>query len=955
MDFRDRAQFEAERYGADPWIFVRELLQNARDAGATSVVISIDARDGQVRLACRDDGDGMTQEHSKRFLFRLYASSKEGAAGMAGRFGVGFWSILRFEPSSIVIRSWPKRGEPWEVSLDGQLKHAATVTPPPAARGTELVLTRPFLPEVSERVKAAARMHARFLMTRGDASRPLDVVIDGERITCELALPAPSATFHERGVRGVVALGQQPLVELFSKGLHVRTAASVDELLASPDESGRSRQLDPLLEGLAPQVILDGEELNLVRSRSDARDDRALRRAVELSRKELARLIERQLAFSRPTPLWKRALRPMLAVAATMAFLGGGGWLLSSFVRRAPPKVVAYGAPPAPAPPARGPNAPVPYRDPSTSYRGPRTDALPQRAAITDLDYTPASKKLHLASLHLQSPDDPARLQYGDVRSRYPLQECRSDCVRIGLTVDAQRGWLRVPVPSGHVLDAKTLTVNGHEQAVQRTPQGEPTFWVSSDRELALTYRTGPGVPVIDAAEPQVDSVPASVPDVSKLPPAMAARVLRDWVVDHIDYTNDPAVGSLGRGVTGGGDFIARTLAVGGGDCDVQNMVLAMLLQHAGVPARLAVGYLGREGSAEPLLHAWVEYLTASGWAVTDASIRAPPVAVGARSKAAPPGAVYSPEENERAAKRQLELTDPRWEPRAFTPAPVPERFQVSLPAVELPREALGLLGSAPLLGLVFLLLRPRVRRQTQLEEDHDVSKLLQGALARPEAFSHVPALFDLPLVPRRGGAPISLGLAYELAACERLYSSDVGAPFTERAVKASAVVIDAMRPEGKVVAEALGAVNLDRWDRLLRQAKIPPLLEKVNEHLRARGERWTLMTSEAVTREPAVLSVPGSKDDRWVVLNGDALWVARAAAAAETRPVRATFEVIDQVALWLRLPSARRARLLAPLARAALHEELNGGVAPPAQPPRHLETFDDLVDHLPPPGKVRS
>ena len=31
-DFRERARVEADRYGPDPWIFVRELLQNARDA-----------------------------------------------------------------------------------------------------------------------------------------------------------------------------------------------------------------------------------------------------------------------------------------------------------------------------------------------------------------------------------------------------------------------------------------------------------------------------------------------------------------------------------------------------------------------------------------------------------------------------------------------------------------------------------------------------------------------------------------------------------------------------------------------------------------------------------------------------------------------------------------------------------------------------------------------------------
>jgi len=29
-DFKTRARAEADRYGPDPWIFVRELLQNAR-------------------------------------------------------------------------------------------------------------------------------------------------------------------------------------------------------------------------------------------------------------------------------------------------------------------------------------------------------------------------------------------------------------------------------------------------------------------------------------------------------------------------------------------------------------------------------------------------------------------------------------------------------------------------------------------------------------------------------------------------------------------------------------------------------------------------------------------------------------------------------------------------------------------------------------------------------------
>ena len=38
--FRRRALAEAARYGSDPWVFVRELLQNARDAGAREVLIT---------------------------------------------------------------------------------------------------------------------------------------------------------------------------------------------------------------------------------------------------------------------------------------------------------------------------------------------------------------------------------------------------------------------------------------------------------------------------------------------------------------------------------------------------------------------------------------------------------------------------------------------------------------------------------------------------------------------------------------------------------------------------------------------------------------------------------------------------------------------------------------------------------------------------------------------------
>ncbi|MEO0815272.1 MAG: ATP-binding protein, partial [Myxococcota bacterium] len=81
--FRSRALHEGERYGQDPFVFLRELAQNSRDAGADRIDIEFEAVGDRWRLCFRDDGAGMSFEEAKRYLFRLYASSKEGTAETA--------------------------------------------------------------------------------------------------------------------------------------------------------------------------------------------------------------------------------------------------------------------------------------------------------------------------------------------------------------------------------------------------------------------------------------------------------------------------------------------------------------------------------------------------------------------------------------------------------------------------------------------------------------------------------------------------------------------------------------------------------------------------------------------------------------------------------------------------------------------------------------------------------
>src|SRR5262245_50635106 len=316
--FRERARIEAERYGSDPWVFLRELLQNARDAGARRVDVTAVEEGGTARVACRDDGCGMSFEHARRYLFTLYASSKEGEPGAAGRFGVGFWSILRFDPARIRVRSWPERGAPWEVELDGGLARSQERVAPRGGRGTEIVLERPAGDgALARRVRDAVWQSARFLCRRDDPGRPLAVRVNGEILAARFELPAPSARFRKGRVRGAVGLGPEARVELFAQGLRVRSASALEDLLAPEGASGETRVSFPAIaDGVAPQAILDGEGLEPLLARSDVRETRALRRLVALAREELRRLVERQIDALRPEPALRRPLVKTAAAAA---------------------------------------------------------------------------------------------------------------------------------------------------------------------------------------------------------------------------------------------------------------------------------------------------------------------------------------------------------------------------------------------------------------------------------------------------------------------------------------------------------------------------------------------------------------------------------------------------------------------------------------------------------------
>ncbi len=254
----------------------------------------------------------MTFDHAQRFLFSLYASSKRGSSRTAGRFGIGFWSVLRFEPHEIVVRSRPQRGGSWQIRLDGQLeavKHEQTTMTP----GTEVVLDRGESTDDLEHLLTASILRdAPALRCRHRAERPLEVRVNGRLVRAELSLPKPSMSFRRRGLHGVVGLGSEPRAEIFAHGFRVRDAATLDELLVE------TRPEPPTLagatDGLSPRIIIDSRNLEILMARGDAREDRSLKRLIAVGHRELSRLVraelDRHAGLSAPARLvegWREA------------------------------------------------------------------------------------------------------------------------------------------------------------------------------------------------------------------------------------------------------------------------------------------------------------------------------------------------------------------------------------------------------------------------------------------------------------------------------------------------------------------------------------------------------------------------------------------------------------------------------------------------------------------------
>jgi hypothetical protein len=812
-EFRGLAEAVTRAYGDDPWYFLRELAQNSRDAGARAIRVEAQAQaGGSETIVFADDGRGMTLAHARRFLFRLHASDKGGDPAAAGRYGVGFWTVLRFAPSLIRIES--RRGdESWAVELDAGLAARADACRR-SASGTTVTLVRSARcaspEEFSRQLGEGLRAYCRYLRRNDRRGSPLSLLYGGSELTEPMALPGPlSLRFRSGPVEGAVGLADTPEVSLYARGLPVWRGAALDQMsVLNVDAAGRT----DLGGGLAPVYLLNGNHLDVTFSRNLAVENRALALVRRKAEAALRRLLEASLQRVFPRR-WPGRLLGRLGACGRGLLRPGWLWLPLVALALLLPALLAL---------PRGTAAVAPdwfsLEAAPSSYPGAAVavDAVPAAPPLAYSPPGPLLLRLFAADAYDQDKGFVRGPRRGLRRPSFapPCGQERG----LQLRLEAGAGATLLPLPPGWALVRGTLAVDGRAvAAVSATAQGEAVALLPAGG--MVTYHACP-VPGADAAPAEDEARYRSLPPAFTLPRDLEAAIVArrpagvgQCVALALALTRDRLAYSAGaetaqrfRNEAGRGGWLERVLRIGAGDCDVVNGFQVLLLRRLGVPARLVIGMVGANGAALPRLHAWAEYLD-GGWRVSDATpvtqAGAPVPAATAAGAAAgsPPAALPLP----RGGKRL---------PRA-------------LPIL------LALLAAAALMALLARVRRGRAE-PAPAGADEIRGPLLQiarQALLRPELWGADNPLRSHPLLPLANGGRISFLRAEALARRQRLLVTANRNPLALALAAAGAPVLDlsqpAFAPLHAVLEEAIDA------DMLCRLRPQPPepggLLAAVN------------------------------------------------------------------------------------------------------------------------------
>ncbi|MDO9016355.1 MAG: ATP-binding protein [Deltaproteobacteria bacterium] len=268
------------RQFADPMAWLRELVQNALDAGATAITVHLDyqadrgSERGTLRASVSDDGSGMDQDTIERSLVVLFRSTKDRDPTKIGKFGVGFFSVFGAGPSVVTVDTG-RADAPESLRLTFRPDFTYELEALPPRRGTTVTLT--LAPSASEADAFAERAHAALARWCPHIAAPLHLRTDGipagdrdVRIDRPFDIDGAVTLTHRVDARTVLALAVDPVasVAFYNRGILLHETT------------------DTPLPGVRWKV--DAHELHHTVSRDNVRRDAAFARAQQLAA-ELAR------------------------------------------------------------------------------------------------------------------------------------------------------------------------------------------------------------------------------------------------------------------------------------------------------------------------------------------------------------------------------------------------------------------------------------------------------------------------------------------------------------------------------------------------------------------------------------------------------------------------------------------------------------------------------------------
>jgi len=184
---------------ADPWSFLRELVQNSIDAGTPDIEVRIDHQadadpgaPGMMIVEFVDAGGGMDREIIDGRLTRLFSSAKDGDYTKIGRFGIGFVSIFAIEPELVCLDTG-RNGEYWRVLFRADRSFERIVLDQPIEGTTIRMYKRQTAAQVEH-----ARARARAVLEYWCKHARVEIRLDDALITQPMGIDGHCVITHEQ-------------------------------------------------------------------------------------------------------------------------------------------------------------------------------------------------------------------------------------------------------------------------------------------------------------------------------------------------------------------------------------------------------------------------------------------------------------------------------------------------------------------------------------------------------------------------------------------------------------------------------------------------------------------------------------------------------------------------------------------------------------------------------------